>query len=82
MQHLSPEMRSLLAALRKGPQSELPGLEVGALLRYRGHGWWSVEGARRCWQSTTVHALLRRHLLTRVAPTILRVADPTYTTDA
>lgn len=81
---LSPEMSSLLSAIQAPKlQADLPGLEEGSRVRYIGHGWWRVDGAPRCWHTVTIHALLRRRLLTREAPRILRAARPlTCTTDA
>jgi len=81
---LSPEMSSLINAIKAPPvQAHLPGLEDTSRVRYVGHGWWRVDGAPRCWHTVTIQALLRRRLLTREAPRILRAAPPlTCTTDA
>lgn len=73
---LSPEMRSLLDALRSGPQGELPGLQVGQVVRFIGGGWWQIDGAPRCWHSVTVFALLHRRLLVHVSPRTYRARTP------
>jgi hypothetical protein len=69
---LSPEMRELLAALRAKPDGQLPGLEVGPTVEFAGGRWWRIAGARRCWQTETVLALLRRGLIERAKPCTYR----------
>jgi len=62
---LSSEMSSLLTAMAAVQQGELPGLSKGLPVKHIGGGWWQVEGARRCWQTVTIRALLRRGRLQR-----------------
>ena len=69
---LSAEMRSLLEALQARTEGQLPGLEAPVVVRFIGGRYWQIEGAPRCWQTETIHALYRRRRIERVSPMTYR----------
>ncbi len=73
---LSPEMRSLMTALRAKREGELPGVEAPVVVHFIGGRYWQIDGAPRCWQTETVLALYRRRLIERVSPRTYRARAP------